>query len=763
MLTNHPIWPITITAVGYWLLGLSAGFFAIPPGYASPIWPASGFALFMILRFGKAAALGILLASFLLNLRFSNASLWQYSEAWILAAMIATGAAAQSLTARFLILKLTRYPQLSTQANDTLLIGLIGGPIACFVSATIGVASLLVNGILQPSDFMVNWTNWWIGDSIGALIFCPIIIATCIGIRWTNQSKLFSFFLIYLFLIAIASALFVQVRTTEEQKIEAIFTEKTESIHRSVEKQLQTVIQSSNALASFMSTVPDVTFKQFRKFTANAFQQSLGAQAHSWVPLVKNNQRKHFEQALSKHHERPIVFYQMSEEGKAINAEQKPLYYPVYYIEPLSSNADAVGFDLASNPDRYAAIELAIQYLSPVATAPVVLVQEHEEQHSFLLINPVLNSSQANDEQIHGFVSSVYRANDIINAALNDVQRKDIEVTIKDVTATGNERLFYQNNLEGSGLERTQFLEFAKRRWAITYKSTNDFLKFYQSLNAWVVLIAGFFIVTIFGLFILLLLGRSAIIEAEVKDKTQALKQALQQAQAASEVKTAFLANMSHELRTPLNSIIGFSQRLLKNHANTMDDRGLDSLETIQRNGQHLLFLINDVLDISKIEAGKMEIHKEYTNVNTLVEQAIRVMRPKIDEKSITISCGRSPIDEINVDPQRILQVIINLLSNAIKFTEAGSIGIQFTAAHKNEKAGLNIHISDTGRGIPAEEVSKLFKRFEQLGNTFKAGEMSTGLGLSVTRELVAMHQGEVSVESKINIGSTFTVWLPIN
>lgn len=755
---------VFITALGYWLLGISAGFFAIPPGYASPIWPASGFAFFMLLRHGAWNVFGIFCASFALNLKFSGASLFVYSDAWPLAASIAFGASLQGLVAQLSVLRFTRYPKLSTQFEDTLLVGLLGGPLACTLSPSIGVASLYLSGILPAQELAINWANWWVGDTIGVLVFCPIIIAISLGITWLKHSKLATFFSIYLFSIIIASALFVQVRASEAQKIEALFQQKVATLHRSIAKQLNSVQHTSLSLAALIQTFPDIDFEHFFSYTSNAFKDDKGTQAQSWIPIVSAAQRARFERDLTRYHNQELHFYEMSETGEKIPAKKRDVYYPVYFIEPIHGNEKAVGFDLGSNPSRLTAIQQAIQSKTPVATEPIELVQEKDKQNAILLITPVFDRQHT----LLGFVSSVYRANDIIDAALEGLEQEGISVTIVDTTETAKSFPFYSANAHSlpsneNASQIKKVITFAHRRWTASYTVTNEFLRNHQTGNAWIILVAGFLIATLFGLFILVVMGRSAQIEKEVKEKTHALNEALKKAESASAVKTAFLANVSHELRTPLNSIIGFSTRILKSHKDELSNRVQDALEIVQRNGQHLLALINDILDISKVEAGRMELQKAPCDLAMLCDEALKALSPQAEAKSLQLTRGQLPVNTIHADEKRLRQILINLLSNAIKFTHKGSVSMVFSLATQDSVAGINIAIEDTGKGIPEAEQGKLFKRFEQLGNSFQAGEMSTGLGLALTQELVSLHQGKITINSTPDIGSTFTVWLPLS
>jgi len=228
---------------------------------------------------------------------------------------------------------------------------------------------------------------------------------------------------------------------------------------------------------------------------------------------------------------------------------------------------------------------------------------------------------------------------------------------------------------------------------------------------------------------------------------------------AADKVKNEFLANVSHELRTPLNAIIGFSDILKAQVYGKLNDKQTEYINDIQVSGIQLLGMVNEILDITKIEANAIKLVKRYFEISRPVTETTNLLMPLIKNKNIDIKYSIQNDIDIYADYQKILQIMYNLLSNAIKYTpEKGKINILVTNTKKNVK----IIVKDSGIGIDKKYHKKIFKKFVQLEDAFYKKETSTGLGLTITKQLTEMHGGKIKVESEKGCGASFIVTLPI-
>ncbi len=261
------------------------------------------------------------------------------------------------------------------------------------------------------------------------------------------------------------------------------------------------------------------------------------------------------------------------------------------------------------------------------------------------------------------------------------------------------------------------------------------------------------------------------------KQSEAALEKAKEAAIAANKAKSAFLANMSHELRTPLSVIIGYSDMLLEEAQASGNRDSVTDLEQIKTAGTHLLSLINDLLEISKLEAGQMQFHIENIPISLLVNDVVKKMKPALEANGnilkLELDC---PTESITSDPSKLRQVLMMLLTNAAKFTQEGTILLKVEKIEKEEfnlqeKQKLNsleapffvFSVADTGIGIPSEHIPNLFEAFTQVDDSMTRLYGGIGLGLAICRRLIEIMKGTITVESQVGVGSKFSVYLPVN
>ena len=250
----------------------------------------------------------------------------------------------------------------------------------------------------------------------------------------------------------------------------------------------------------------------------------------------------------------------------------------------------------------------------------------------------------------------------------------------------------------------------------------------------------------------------------ELERINQEVAHAQQTAERANQAKSVFLASMSHELRTPMNSIIGFTDMILERQRGTLPERDVDALETVDRNAKHLLMLINDILALSKVEAGKMEFNVTRFDIIEVLREGFIQGKALVDDQLIhlRLEVPDAPL-ECEADHTKVTQILMNLVANAIKYTECGTVTLMALPCHDTQLGEVvELTVSDTGPGIPEDDLSQLFDPFTRLDTAATRRVGGTGLGLALCAQYVRLHRGHIRVDSVVGEGSTFTVRLPL-
>jgi len=248
--------------------------------------------------------------------------------------------------------------------------------------------------------------------------------------------------------------------------------------------------------------------------------------------------------------------------------------------------------------------------------------------------------------------------------------------------------------------------------------------------------------------------------QEEIRERSRELEEQNLRIQEANRLKSEFLANMSHELRTPLNAVIGFAEIMVDGRAGPLNPDQKEYLSDILTSGQHLLQLINDVLDLAKIEAGKMELELETFSVKKVIDEVCSLMRPTASKRKIMIRTEVSAYnDAVTLDQRKFKQILYNLLSNAVKFSHDNGVVQVVLDLDSNQK--LELQVKDSGIGIKNEDLPRIFREFEQLDSGATRQFPGTGLGLALTKRIVELHEGSITVHSEFGKGSTFTITIP--
>ena len=734
-----------LIALLYFILAKTSLLIAIGPGYSSPIWPASGLALAAVLSKGYSVLPGIGIGSFL-----ANSTQQGFDDPLIIFInlVIGIGAMLQSAFGSKLIKRYAKFSEaLNTSYNITLFF-IFGAVVSTIINASIGNLTLWAFKIIPTHDLLNNFLTWWFGDMLGVVAISTLCLTWLIQDNPFWKKRRLPITLTALVAYAIMTLILNLAHNSEKKHMHYIFHDKATIMTTSLINHIDQYSTSLDYIRAFYESSQEVTEKEFYTFTNN---QSLN-QAHSplitWHQLVISKNRDAFEenQLITPIQSNEYLVSTYQKNSLNINSMQKVGIYisPIHKEKLLLSRESGKEF--------------------------VIHAKDKTQMHSVFM--PIYNGGiketpSERKMNFKGFLSLDFYLNDLTKYVTNYLSTDDIVLVINDTCFNKNVNTLNQNELTSTLTTdpyfiKTKSFSFYDYNWKINAIATNKFLDSNHMLIFYSIV---FFIVMILNGVTLITTARFAESEHMRIIETNLLNQQTKAKIAADEAnrsKSAFLAKMSHEIRTPMNAIIGFSD-LLQNVS--MSEKGKSYLQNISNSSNSLLSLVNDILDLSKIEAGKIILQLEALNISDFINDMHTLFVDRISKKdlNLTVSINKNLPKILELDENRLRQILNNLLSNSLKFTDSGSITITAdykTKPNQEDLIDLIITVKDTGKGIPINQQPSIFNSFEQVKGQSQAVYGGTGLGLPISRKLADIMNGSLTVNSTVGEGSCFTLTL---
>ena len=625
---------------------------------------------------------------------------------------------------------------------------------------------------------------------------------------------------VLLFGCAITLFVFLDVRRQHQQQLDDEFQDEAAEIYQLLQRTIDWHVDVLNGLSGLFNASVVVTEEEFDTFVAPALERQPHIHMLAWAPRLAGDE---LPRRINELHGRGIADVIDPESGTAYAKAPGRDMFPIVYGRPLPESELIRGFDLAGKLVYRTAMAWARDSGLPTASRPVELTGDGRTSHGILIFCPLYDRNTVpidyveRRQSLTGYVVLALRIDDMVDWAVDNLPEIDLDIRLADIgTAPANSFVYHydaerRQSLAGpsatSGDGRFVFdqtpLQIATRAWDADFAPTERFVGRFASVQPVIVLAIGLVLTTLLAFYAQrearnterikgLVRIRTIALEEEVEKRREAqralrhrveeleeirdrlerqgeqlaefardLGRARDKADAANAAKSAFLATMSHELRTPLNAIIGFSELIRDELAGDIGDRKYcDYARDIHASGQHLLALINDILDVSKAEAGKLEINDEIVDVTESVRSCVRLCQARADSAGADL-VQEVPADlpQLRADRRRLKQILINLITNALKFT--GGSGTVTIRGYVDPDGCMAMEVRDSGIGMTEREIDKALEPFGQVDTAINRRHPGTGLGLPLTKSMVEVHGGQLVIESKVGQGTLVRAVFP--
>ncbi|MBN9419035.1 hypothetical protein ABS71_09045 [bacterium SCN 62-11] len=740
--------------LGYFLLGALCQSVAADPGYASPIWPAAGWALVVVVYYGPRALLGVWLGALAFNMCLSGGRYLLYP------CLVAFGVAAQAGVGAWMSNRIRQRERFLNDPWRVLGYLAAAGPLACLISASIAVPVMTTIGPLVGHNFANNWFYWWIGDTLGVLSLAPLGEVALLFLPQGKRKQLIFYSWPSLLTLALAALLFWQSQRSDRSYVRERFQHEAQLGQQILEQDL---VQASGDLRRIQLQVtrhPEWLDGGSPFDEQSLFAVTVGSgRLHGvgLIRLVRHPQRVQIEALLSARYGRPVEIKDALPGGAMRRSPKRDRYWVLIAQSPVRT-PPLEGLDIASLPDRRPAMERAATDDVMTSTALMRSWRYPEKRDGLFFYLPVYQGNPRTENQrredLVGIIGGSFYLSELTQRRLRTFLPEGIgyQILVRDATAISD------TEDEQREMSTSFNLAFADQDWRLEFWATPAFVASTRSSHPWLVGLIGTLLSCLTATLTLLAVDRQAVVDRMVMERTADLAMQAEEASQSSLAKSRFLAVMSHEIRTPMNGVLGLGHLLLNTPLNAQQK---DYVETLLTSGNSLLRILNDVLDFSKIDSDRLEVEERPVDLIELVDGVLDLFAKPAQDRCLHLELHlvgeRLPAYSLLSDPTRLRQILLNLVGNAVKFSENSTVQVEL---ERRERDWL-IRVRDQGIGIPPEMLERLFEPFSQADSSIARRFGGTGLGLTISKGLVERMGGRLWAESEPGQGSVFTLLLP--
>jgi len=754
-----------IVFISYFLFAKLGSTFAVPPGYATILWPSAGIAVFAMMYIGKEIWPGIFLGSFFYNFiliyqTIPSASHMTFME-FVTCTVIGVGAFLQAFVGSLLVKNLLKNKESYYSSKNIIIMLMLIGPASCLINSTIGTSFLFFAGKVSSFQFLESWLTWFVGDAIGVMVFAPACFILLTPIYCENWNrKLFAILpLVIAFFASIVA--YSVVMNTEKNQATLKFDNAANELVTKLNNKFQDYSNLLYSLKSLHYSSTSVNAEEFNTFSTLLMELSGAVFAIAWAPKVNIEDLNHFKAKMKKNFPNFDVV-ERNQLGDFTSVAKRNFYLPVVYVEPFSDRRDkAMGFDLISQMDRRIAILSSIERGNIVTSSPIHLVSDDEEKKSVILFLPIFKDKIKSFEKFEGVYLTAIRMDDVFHVINPGLINQFDRLSFSDITDNINPQNLY-NYVDSAtekineGINWSQKMSFGERIFELKAFTTKS--KLYAGLTwpIWMTLTFGMSLTGILSAFVLVIFGRSRLLEIEIEKNTKEIQIQRQHAEHINRFKSLGImaGGVAHEINNPLMIITGNATVLSKilEKENVNNPRALESIGKINKTVERISRIVKGLLALSRDPSQDPFETNQFKNI---VDYGMLLLSEKYRAYGVTLKQTGEIDLLINCKFAQIAQVLTALLQNSLEAVRnLDNPWVEVSCIDQGEE--VEISVKDSGTGLTQEVQDKIFTPFF---TTKDVGE-GTGLGLSISKGIIESHGGAL-VFDPTSPHTRFVITLP--
>lgn len=741
-------------------------FFVIPPGPVSVLWPAAGVALGFVYVLGNKVAIGIFLARFTMVISVYKAP--DFSDV-IITIMLSVGATLHAIVGAILIRRFTSAEFYMGSLKDIVVFLLIGGPLACLITAIIGGLAF-VNFTGLPSDKFGEFVQiWWAGDVFGVIVFAPLTVIVLSHIKRGQTLSASTLPTIIVPLVVSISVFVFLFNSVKNELITDTFikysNEVSDLVNQFTEK-LVVNIATVNATASFIEASENVTASEFKIFTKPLLAKSPGLYGLSWLPKIRDHARSKLVQDIKSQGYSDFAIRSRDNAGLLQISQKRQVYYPLAFTEPYEQNRLAHGFDVygqdgVSGNVRREILDEARNTGTARATSRFSIVQKQDE-YGFIIYYPVFRAVESKEERKHiGYINGIFVFPNLLRDLVEASSSVESDFFLTEISGNLKPKLLFDSrtpdykegtaeSYELDGLVHTrQDFEVAGKNWKITFIKSRPLLVGEHKKSLWTLAGGGALFNTLFLIILMMVASQNNLVKKLVERRTRDLRH-------ANEELEEFAYRTSHDLRSPIISsvaLLGLADEAIRD-GNT--DVASSSISHAQKSLSKLEVLISDILTLTQI--GSANEADVFLNISDVIDDAISKLDHADGFEKLSIARDISFAGEISTKPSRLKLILENLISNAAKYQDPEEDNPTLKISCYSVADQLYLEFSDNGLGISEEYRHQIFDMFKRFHPKVAEG---TGLGLYLMKRSARVLDGEISYRP-LEKGSLFRLIIPM-